>query len=54
MIEFQVSLNFDPVKKNTGNTMSDLYFNEESDVIRSTRKKLNIFMLQLPIFYLLE
>ena len=29
MIVFQVSLNFDPVKDE--NTMSHLYFNEESD-----------------------
>ena len=31
MIIFQVSLNFDLAKKNTENTMSHLYFNEESD-----------------------
>ena len=31
MIVFQVSLNFDPVKKNTENTMSHLHFNEEND-----------------------
>ena len=30
-IVFQVSLKFDPAKKNTENTMSNLYFNEESD-----------------------
>ena len=35
MIVFQVSLNFDPVTeiRNTENTMSDLYFNEESEEI---------------------
>ena len=32
MILFQVSLNFDPVKKTTTeNTMSHLYFNEDCD-----------------------
>ena len=52
-------------ERNAGSTMSHLYFNEESDcseenacdnqVFRPTifhdRKKLNIFTLQLPIYY---
>ena len=59
---------FDPMKKmyTENNSMSHLNFNEESDyseentcyseVFHSTilhhRKKLNIFMLQLPIYYI--
>ena len=60
------SLNFDLVKKNTENMMSNLYLNEESDyseentceneVFRSTvlhhTKKLNIFTPQMPIYYI--
>ena len=61
-----ISLNFDPVKKNTENTMSRLYFNEESDyseentcdnevfctTILHHRRKVNIFTLQLSIYYI--
>ena len=35
MILFQVSLNFDPVKKNTQNMMSHLHFNEQNDYSES-------------------
>ena len=72
-------------ERNPENTMSDLYFNEESDysqentskdedfrstilqpfqfepeqkkkhvVMRAMRKKLNIFTLHLPIYYMIE
>ena len=54
------------MKKNTENTMSHLYFNEESDyseentcdnevfctAILHHRRKLNICTLQLPIYYI--
>ena len=47
-------------ERNTENTMSHLYFNEESDYSEENtcdkevqhRKKLNIFTIQLPIYYL--
>ena len=72
---FSNSIRFWSSERNTENTMSGLYFNEESDyseqntcdnkVFCSTpffnhfslsdpeqkRKKLNIFTLQLPIYY---
>ena len=64
MILFHVFIKFWSSERNTENTMSHLYFNEESDyseenacdseVFRSTilhrRKKLNTFMPQLPIY----
>ena len=63
---FSGFIKFWPSERNTENTMSHLYFNEESDyseentcdseVFRSNifyhRKKLNIFTLQLPIYYI--
>ena len=39
MIVFQVSLNFDPAKKNTENTMLDLYLNEESHYCKGKKKR---------------
>ena len=65
-IVFQVFIKFWSSERNTENTMSQLYFNEEidyseentceNDVFRSTifhhRKKLNIFTPQLLIYYM--
>ena len=64
MIVFQVFIKFWSSERNTEDTKSNLYFNEESDyseentcenkVFRSTilplEKKLNIFMPQMPIY----
>ena len=66
MIVFQVFIKFRSSERNTENTMSNLYFNEEGDyseeniidnnVFRSTilyqRKKLNIFTFQMSIYYI--
>ena len=66
MIVFQVFIKFRSSERNTENTMSNLYFNEEGDyseeniidnnVFRSTilyqRKKLNILTFQMSIYYI--
>ena len=66
VIVFHVFIKFWSNERNTENTLSHLYFNEESDyseenacdneIFRSTilryRKKLNIFTPELPIFYM--
>ena len=63
---FSSSIEFWSSEKNTENTMSHLYFNEESDyseentcnneifctTILHHRTKLNVFMLQLLIYYI--
>ena len=43
MILFQVSLNFDPVKKNTQNMMSHLHFNEQNDYSEENNWKNEVF-----------
>ena len=72
---FSSFIKFSSSERNTENTISDLYFNEESDyseenvtmksfnlpqnrerrvVMKTMRQKLNIFTLQLPIYYILK